>query len=479
VRIECAIAREDWLELIMDGRRFRTGEKYTILERGYAVYLMEQPDELWLSDNGDSMTAGSPDCPSQLCSGHGMLITADPVLVALAIEDWWSRNGVPRQQNVPLPIPTAYEAVDIVRNRRILNGFNKGSAGQVPGLEIMANRGRKPDHLAAKGKRQPGLEAELAKYKAELNHRYWEYQRRRFPNWEEYLERPCAQDGRPPVFRAQHAWRNVLCDPGASEESRGELLRLVPEGEHHVWFRSMNSSQALGLSVLGNLAIHDALGCLSGIQDDEGDSLFGAAGIARTNFSMEHKIRYLGERRRTSLDGYFSGDYRIAIECKYTETAFGTCSRPRLTAADASYEHEHCNGTYSRQRARHERCALSKIGVLYWSYVPALFRFEGDADMDPCPLNRNYQLVRNILAIGVGEGGSVSADNGHVILFYDERNPAFMQYGKGYATYSETRAALRRPEMLRKCSWQRIVQRMRQTKTLPWLTDELAFKYGL
>ena len=212
---------------------------------------------------------------------------------------------------------------------------------------------------------------------------------------------------------------------------------------------------------------------------DDGDSLFGAAELTPDSFRMEHKIGYLGEHHSTSLDGFVSGDRRIAIEYKYTETAFGTCSRPRLAPGDGAYAQQHCDGTYSQQRARHERCALTETGVRYWQYVPKLFRFEPDTDMRPCPLNSAYQLVRNVLAIGVREDGSVSAENGHVLLLYDERNPAFMKDGKAHATYSESRAALKRSGMLRKCSWQRITQRMRQTKTLQWLTDELAFKYGL
>lgn len=478
MRIDSAVEREDGLELTIDGRRFRAGEKYTILERGYAVYIMDQSDEYWLSVNGDNMPVETPDGFSELRSGGSVFVTADPVLVALALEDWWSRNGIPIPCNAPLPIPTAYEAVGIVRNRRILNGFNKRFAGHVPGLEIMANRDQSPVHPAARRNDRAGMGVRMAEYKAELNQRYWQYQRLRFPHWQEYLESAYAENGRPPVFRAEHAWRNVLCDPAATEQCRGELLSLVPKGKHK-WFRSMNSSQALGLSAVGNLAIHDALGCLAGILGDDGDSLLGATDVMPDNFRMEHKIGYLGEHQSTRLDGYFSGDYRVAIECKYTETGFGTCSRPRLAPTDAAYEHQHCDGTYSRQRGRHERCALTEAGVRYWHYVPALFGFDADADIAPCPLNSSYQLARNVLAIGVREDGSVSPMNGHVILLYDERNPAFMHDGKAYATYYGTRAALKRPEMLRKCSWQRITQHMRQTKTLQWLTDELAIKYGL
>jgi hypothetical protein len=94
-------------------------------------------------------------------------------------------------------------------------------------------------------------------------------------------------------------------------------------------------------------------------------------------------------------------------------------------------------------------------------------------------LNKNYQLVRNILAVGVKEDRSVSTENSHVVLIYDERNPAFMSGGVGFIAYSETKAALKRPAMLRKSSWQRITQCIRQEKILPWLSEQLTIKYGL
>lgn len=91
-------------------------------------------------ENGDRIPEEPTENRAELKSGHGFLIPADPILVALAIESWWSRNGIPQPQNVQLPIPTTYEAVDIVRNRKILNGFNYKWAGFVPGLELMSNR---------------------------------------------------------------------------------------------------------------------------------------------------------------------------------------------------------------------------------------------------------------------------------------------------------------------------------------------------
>jgi hypothetical protein len=322
---------------------------------------------------------------------------------------------------------------------------------------------------------EPGM----TDYKADLIQRYWEYQKSKFDEGESYFERPYVQDKRPPVFVQCEAWRNILIDPEASQEEIGRLLAMVPDGERHKWYRSMNSSQALAQSIFGNLATHGYLACLSELKDDEGMDLFGKAKLSADNFEMEHKIDYLGEPRHTSVDGYIAGDYRVAIECKFTEADIGTCSRPRLTQADVNFESEHCNGTYSIQRARKERCSLTEVGVRYWQYVPSLFNWENDRDLDPCPLYRNYQLVRNVLAAGVQPDGSTSLDGGHVVLIYDERNPAFQRGGKGLVAYLETQKALREPRMLRKCSWQRMLQTIRDKNILPWLTENLALKYGL
>ena len=174
-------------------------------------------------------------------------------------------------------------------------------------------------------------------YKVDLNQRYWEYQKARFSNEQTFFERPYALDGRPPVFVRREAWRNVIINPAASPQEIDRLLNLVPKGEKHKWFGSMNSSQALAQSVLGNLAIHGFLDCLSELKDDEGMNLVWKAKVSADNFLMEHKIDFLGEPRSTSLDGFISGDYRIAIECKFTEMEIGPCSRPKLKPRDSNY----------------------------------------------------------------------------------------------------------------------------------------------
>jgi hypothetical protein len=319
----------------------------------------------------------------------------------------------------------------------------------------------------------------MVDYKAELHQRYWEYQKSHFPEWQEYFKRPAAEDLRPPVFKTQEAWRNVIVGMNASQQEKDRLLSLIPKSDHHKWFRSMNSSQALAQSVLGNLAVYGYLNSLSKLWDDDGLELLGKAQAALDHFAMEYKVDYLNEPRSTSLDGYLGNDYRVAIECKFTEAEVGTCSRPRLKKEDSNYDSEFCNGTYTQQKARQERCSLTEVGVLYWKYIPHFFRWNGDQDLDPCPLNMNYQLVRNILAIEVKPDGRVSTSNGHVVLIYDERNPAFQKGGKGYVAFETTRRALYQPSIMRKCSWQRIIRHMRSQDILPWLTEELSLKYGL
>jgi hypothetical protein len=319
----------------------------------------------------------------------------------------------------------------------------------------------------------------MTAYKVDLHQRYWKYQETQFANEQKLFDTQHGKPASPPVFIRSEARKNIIINPSASEQEKKKLLDLIPEGEFHKWYGSMNSSQALAQSVLGNLFVYNSLHCLSELKDDDGVALFGKVQISSDNFEMEHKIDYLGEPRHTSLDGYISGDYRIAIECKFTEPEVGTCSRPRLMSTASNYEGEHCNGTYSIQRARKERCSLTKIGVLYWRYVPSLFKWKNDNDLIPCPLNKNYQLVRNILAVGVKPDGTVSVNSGHVVLIYDERNPAFQNNGDGLIAYMEIQEALQEPTMLRKCSWQRIVQHIREKEILSWLTENLALKYGI
>jgi hypothetical protein len=139
-----------------------------------------------------------------------------------------------------------------------------------------------------------------------------------------------------------------------------------------------------------------------------------------------------------------------------SEPDVGSCSRPNLKESVSNYERDFCNGTYTVQKKRSTRCSLTEIGVNYWSHIPVVFKWAENADLSPCPLRANYQLVRNLLAVSV-PSDAMPYGAGHVVLVYDERNPAFRQGGKGYTAYEETRNALRESDKLRRCSWQQML----------------------
>ncbi len=315
-------------------------------------------------------------------------------------------------------------------------------------------------------------------YRKELINNYWEYQELAFPNIKEYFKSSKIND-KPPVFYPQTEWLNVIINPDANKDDIKDFLNLIPLKKRHRWFGSFNSSQALALSILGNLK--SKLEYLDEIKDDEfNEGLLQNVQPFSPKFSLEFKVNYLNEPRNTSIDAFVGGEYQIAIECKFTEEDIGNCSRPKLTIKDANYFTDFCNGSYSIQRERTERCSLTEIGILYWKYIPYLFNWKIDIDYSPCPLNSTYQLVRNILAACLKPDSEFpSEDNGHALLLYDERNPFFQAGGKGSIAYSLTKDALKNKRLLRKCSWQKIVSHLRSKKEFDWLTKEIKLKYGI
>ncbi len=316
-------------------------------------------------------------------------------------------------------------------------------------------------------------------YLSGLVNGYWEYQKKQFSGEAGCFERPYAPDGRPPVFTAGSAWRNLIVKPGAQKKEVDALFALVPEGEKHKWFRSMSSSQALTQSILGNMKLYGSIPLLSELDDDDqkGLRLFGHLPVTSDQFTLEYKIKGLGELRSTSLDGCVDGEYRIAIECKFSESSYSPCPRPRLKKDDPLYESEYCSGEYPSKPMRATRCPMQAKGVKYWDYAPYLFKLDKDGYYPACPLNEGHQIIRNLLAAGTAER-SVTARNGHTVIFYDARNPSFQPGGKADKVYHEVKKLLKVPAMLRKSSWQKLIALMKERNALPWLTENLALKYG-
>lgn len=307
----------------------------------------------------------------------------------------------------------------------------------------------------------------------------WEYQQKHFPDWEKYFDMPNKQNKRPPVFLKDMEDNNLLIDPTMEASQRYRIINMIPKKARHRWFRSMKSSQALVQSVFGNLAANGLLGSLLDLKNENGELLFGDYDVDFEKLTFEHIARNLGEHTPSSIDVFIPGGNQIVIESKFSESEFGCCSQPQLTKKKPNYEVDYCNGTYTRQRGREKRCSLSEKLIRYWEYVPKAFKWGNDIDLDPCPLFRNYQLVRNIMVACLLPNGEFSMDNGHVIVIYDSRNPSFHEGGKCHISFEETKNSLRLPSLLKKCSWQTIINHLRGKDILPWLTEQLREKYGL
>ncbi|OQA64722.1 MAG: hypothetical protein BWY38_02973 [Ignavibacteria bacterium ADurb.Bin266] len=322
-------------------------------------------------------------------------------------------------------------------------------------------------------------EGKTMKYKEEIINRFWDYQRGKYSQYDLYFEPTKNKKSRPPVFYPETEWLNLIINPAANKQEILSLLALIPKHERHRWYRSCSSSQVLAQSILGNLKIYQKLDCLNQINDDEyNEPLLNNINPPSANFSLEYKVNYLKEPRQTSIDAFLDADYKIAIECKLMEEDVGNCSRPKLTKKDSNFISDYCNGSYTHQNSRKERCSLTEIGVAYWKYIPDLFKWRNDVDYEICPLNSTYQLVRNILSACV-KNNQVSENNGHALLIYDERNSSFKHKGKGDTAYTLTKNSLKNQKLLRKCSWQKIINHLRSNNELDWLTDEVKIKYGM
>jgi hypothetical protein len=281
------------------------------------------------------------------------------------------------------------------------------------------------------------------------------------------------RDGRWPVLKQEFAEMNVLVPQDGNRAA--ECRALIAPAKRHRHFGSLRSSQALAQSVLGAIAIYRRLDLLSAVRAECGRPAF-FMDDRGWSLEFEHEVNTLKEPRRTSIDVLLSGaNWRIAVECKFTETEFGTCSRPRLKPDDP----QRCDGSYRPQARRTDRCALTAIGIDYWVHLPRLFAWPADRDHDPCPFGAVYQLARNALAAVVTPDGEVVPDRGHVLVVYDARNPAFQADGEANTQWEAAVAASLVPGLLRRLSWQRLLTVMDAAPDLVWLLDALGDKYGL
>jgi hypothetical protein len=103
-------------------------------------------------------------------------------------------------------------------------------------------------------------------------------------------------------------------------------------------------------------------------------TLFGEAVLLFEALPWSSRMTIWAEPRRTSRDGWHIGeDYRVATECKFTETDLRAYSRSPLKPEASNYESAAYKGNYERQRARKVRCSLTEGAVKYSQLVPRRF----------------------------------------------------------------------------------------------------------
>lgn len=279
---------------------------------------------------------------------------------------------------------------------------------------------------------------------------------------------------RPPVLAKKFELRNVLFPPNGSQAAR---IRAAIPRDRHRYFRSFKSSQALTQSIFGAVKAYRRFGLLENVESEGGRRAFfrGSDGV---NLKFEKQVQCLGEPRPTSVDVFLRvAQYRVAVECKFTEREFGPCSRTDIGRYGGS--NEYCDGSYSIQGGRNHRCALTEIGIRYWEYLPRLFRWPSDRDDDPCPFGNVYQLARNAMAAAVTPGGRLDPTGGHTLVVYDARNPEFGERGKARAQLESAEAACLVSGLVRRLSWQRLLAAISRAPELDYLVAGLAGKYGL
>jgi hypothetical protein len=308
-----------------------------------------------------------------------------------------------------------------------------------------------------------------------LQGNFSKYRSSRFAGQDDLFEpRP---DGAAIVFRRGHVANNLLIPP-CRPEDREKIIRKIPPAHRHKHFGSMRSSQALAQSVFGTIDVLGRLPLLSGVKSEDGQPAFDSM-LGHTRLEFEKAIRGLREPRPTSVDVWFEGPYRVAVECKLTESDFGACSRPDLKPTHENFEKQHCDGTYTQQRGRIARCALTEIKVRYWDHMAKVFGWSADVDHRPCPLHKTYQLSRNVLAACIDDDGKLHIDRGHALILYDQRNPSMAMEGACGRSWRAVCDALKFPSMLRRISWQDFIAQWPSDTILDWLKDELDKKYGL
>ncbi len=402
------------------------------------------------------------------------MVLERPDIVVLGEADWWSRwltsdrafKSVLEEKSQEISNVLGLSIIFAsLPNAKVQYG-QRSRAPRLIGLSQIEYQNSLPKSALQKSSE---MGAEPKKHEALLQGVWWNYAKS-FSKGD--LDGQSAP-GRPPVVSVSKPYLNLMLP--SDERMASEIEAEIAATDRHRHFRSFRSSQAMAQSVFGAFKAAGQLELLSQIPAQCGRSAFGNVS-QETALSMEVDVQTLNEPRPTQLDVCLErDDYRVAVECKFSESEFGICSRVKPQKSETPL----CDGTYTRQQNRQTRCALTEVGVSYWDHIPDLFDWSDKQDLSPCPLLPTYQIVRNVLAAVTNIDGNVDPSNGHAVFVYDGRNPSYKVGGAADVQIRQAASACRVPGLIRRVTWQEIVRICLDSESLIWLAEVMEEKHGI
>lgn len=250
------------------------------------------------------------------------------------------------------------------------------------------------------------------------------------------------------------------------------LAEFIPAHNRHMWFRSMLSSQALAVSVIGTIVQRTGPSLLSELRCDDSLPLVpDKHDFQLVGFEYAPTWLELG-KRKSQIDAFIeSPGWRLAIECKFTEPDIGHCQMSKDGEPQSAY----------KDLSGYDFCHRVKFnGATYWCHWPEISSepIPGVCN-DECPLHRTYQIARNVMCASVNPDTRYFDGLGVALLLYDERNPGFQSAGEGYQSCITLRSTLKDPSMLRAATWQSLVGLLRVVGGYEDLLEFLDTKYGI
>ena len=287
-------------------------------------------------------------------------------------------------------------------------------------------------------------------------------------------------------------YRHLNFHPDVMQQAQDMLAGVVDRYYHdtfsqiaiHDYIGHIASSQALCWNIVLTMKKHDnfrpLFDVLSSALAEEGMASEFDFGIETTEVLELNVGQDLGEDEKTatSIDLYLRTPQgkACAVEFKLAESDFGRCKLPH----DRNHK---CDGNYgSPQNVQNNDgflCYLAMKGRRYW-HLGGQYNLLNPTRMHkPCPLNRYYQALRNLMvAKKRAQESSEREIRGIFVLAADERNEAFWGTRSRYDSFKRYLAEVRGdsvPDVFR-VSIQDIVSRF--SGSLSQYREYFQVKYG-